>query len=51
MCRYMQLPNAFRDDQQISLADSTLQLNQNHLLELTYRFMFQCVTLVPALDR
>ena len=47
----MQLPIAFRDNQQISLADLTLPLNWNHLLELTYRFVFRCATLVPVLDQ
>ena len=47
----MRLPIAFRDNQQISLADSTLPLNRNRLLELTYRFVFQCVASVPALDQ
>ena len=47
----MQLPIAFRDNQQISLADSTLPLNRNRLLELTYWFVFRCATSVPALDR
>ena len=47
----MWLPIAFRDNQQISLADLTLPLNRNCLLELTYRFMFQCTTSVPVLDR
>ena len=47
----MQLPIAFQDNQQILLADSTLPLNQNRLLELTYRFVFQCVTSVPALNQ
>ena len=47
----MRLPIAFRDNQQISLADLTLPLNWNRLLELTYRFVFQCVSLVPALDQ
>ena len=47
----MRLPIAFRDNQQISLADLTLPLNWNRLLELTYRFVFQCVSSVPALDQ
>ena len=51
MCHYMWLPIAFQDNQQISLADLTLPLNRNHLLELTYRFVFWCVALVPALDQ
>ena len=51
MCRYMRLPIAFRDNQQISLADSTLPLNRNRLLELTYQFVLRCATSVPALDR
>ena len=50
MFRYMWLLIAFRDNQQISLADLTLPLNRNHLLELTYQFVFWCATSVPALD-
>ena len=48
---YMQLPIAFWDNQQISLADSTLPLNRNCLLQLTYGFVFPCATLVPVLDQ
>ena len=44
MCHYMRLPIAFWDNQQISLADLTLPLNRNCLLELTYRWYAKGMT-------